>query len=33
MQSDPAKMFYASFNARLVPKETLSVEDEEDEEE
>ena len=31
MQSDPAKMFYASFDARLVPKGMLSVEDGEDE--
>ena len=31
MQSDPAKMFYSSFNARLVPKGMLSVEDGEDE--
>ena len=29
MQSDPAKMFYASFNARLVPRDaSLEEEDE-----
>ena len=29
MQSDPAKMFYASFNARLVPQD-VSLEEEDE---